>query len=83
MSAIRPLCLALLCACATPFAVQAQTVKAGAGAYPLAPKAADRAVPPPRPHGNGLTGGTERLWAAWRVRRRAVAARGPGDRGRP
>jgi len=45
MPSIRPLCLGLLCACAASFAVQAQTVKAGAGAYTLAPKAADRVVP--------------------------------------
>lgn len=46
MPSIRPLCLALICTCAASFAVQAQTVKAGAGAYTLAPKAADRVVPP-------------------------------------
>ena len=45
MPSIRPLCLGLLCACAVSFGAQAQTVKAGAGAYTLAPKAADRVVP--------------------------------------
>ena len=45
MPSIRPMCLGLLCACTVSFAVMAQTVNAGAGAYTLAPKAADRVVP--------------------------------------